>query len=451
MRIRIFPGMAVVSLSFADRFRFGRLGTLGFMVLLVAFYSPVSLRASSVDTVYLEIAVEGVRTVPVGVIPFGHDSSDWSLLDEHPEEILARDFFLSGRLEPVPQPSFSRLAFFKARAAYYVTGQLSHRDDGTIQVDCRLKATQSQQQIIGQSYPISPNQYREAIHDFADQVLFQITGASGVASTRLAYVAKYKSDKQIIVSDYDGHNAAQITHGDGLHFMPSWNQDGSKLYYTRFQNSSSHLVERTVATGAERSLFSKLGQCFSPVANPTGADILFTVASAGASDIWRGVPATGKTERLTYQKTSETSPSYSPNGQEILYSADRGGAPQIYIMDKDGADARRVTFLGRYNESAAWSPAGDRIVYTSMEGGQFNIYTCNLDGEDVVQLTSNAGNNEHPVWSPDGMLIAFSSTRSGTSQIYLMRKDGSGVTRITSGVEHTWPTWAPFTPKGENP
>jgi TolB protein len=409
--------------------------------LLVLVSSIVAM--AGVDTVYMEISASGARLIPVGVIPFEKSEGNWSMLDEEPSQILSRDFLLSGRLDAINQNSYSRLAFFKARAAYYLSGKLNRTSDGKVEVVCKLNATQSQEMVIGETYRIAPNQVRQAIHDFADKVIYQITGSVGVASTRIAYVAKIEGNKQIKVSDYDGYNPVQVTSHASINFMPAWGQDPDKLYFVSFRNGTSQIFERTMSNGDVRLLFPNLGQTFSPAGSPVSNEILFTVASNGGSDLYRGIPATGKYERMTFQRAAETSPAFSPNGKEILYSADRGGSPQIYVMDRDGSDSRRITFMGRYNESPSWSPQGDRIAYASMDNGLFNIYTCDLDGSDVLQLTSNAGNNEHPSWSPDGTLIAFSSTRSGSSQIYVMRKDGTGVTRITSGGENSWQTWAP--------
>lgn len=408
---------------------------LAFILIAVAFCN------AAIDTVYLEIAVSGVRTIPLGLVHF--EGNAVSALDEAPQATLERDFFLSGRFGPVVLAKYDRMTFYKNRVAYFISGKLSKTPEGQIEMECKLIAVQSLTLVVGQTYKVPAKQIRQALHDFADQVTYQLTGAKGVASSRLAWVSKIKGYKQIVVGDYDGFNSTQVTTHASINMMPTWSRDLNKIYFTSFRSGTSQLYERNLTTGSVRMLFPNVGQAYSPAASPVSDELLFTVSENGKSNLWMGNILTGKAQKLSYQRASETSPAWSPNGHEILFSADRGGSPQIYAMDANGADVRRVTFMGRYNESASWSPEGDRIVYTSMDPSGFNIYTCGLDGSNVTQLTNNAGNNEHPVWSPDGMLIAFASDRSGSHQIYLMRKDGSAVTRITNGGNNTWPSWAP--------
>jgi len=421
--------------------------------LAFLLFVGITITYAAVDTVYMSIESSGIPTIPIGITEFEKVGADWKGLREEPHQTLERDMLLSGHLEAHIESKYSRLAFFKARATYYVEGHMERNANGSVRMECKLLATQSQQQVLGKVYTVPMAQVRQALHDFTNQIVWQLSGARGNATTKLAFTGKVNGQKQIFLSDYDGYNLQSLTQGDGINFMPAWGNDLDHLYFVSFRNGPSQIFERIISTGSTRVLFPSLGQTFSPDVNANG-DLAFAMTKNGGSDIWVGSPRSGKVERLTYQRSAETSPSWNPNGQGLLYSADPSGNPQIFAMDKDGSNAHRITFLGKYNESARLSPEGDRIVYTSLEDGAFNIYTCDLDGTDVVQLTSGDGNNEHPVWSPDGMLIAFSSDRSGSSQIYLMRKDGSAVTRITSGGEFTWPSWSPLPPstlsQGEN-
>ncbi len=396
------------------------------------------------DTVHLSIEASGLEALPLGIVEFDVASDVGALATELPQVTLERDFTLSGRMAPVSLQKFQRLALHKAKALYFVTGSLVKLPDGKLNVECLLKASLSGQTILGQSYEVSPNLLRKSMHHFASLVMQQLTGAVGVTLTKIAFVGKVDGKKKIFLADYDGFGRRQVTQGSEIHFMPTWGQTMGVLYYSTFSDTGSHIVEKMLASGKTRALFSNLGQVYSPAVNLHTGEIAFTVIRKGNADIWKGSPASGKATRLTYQTSSETSPSWSPNGKEILYTSDRGQSPQIYLMEQDGSNGgRRISFTGRYNESAQWSPEARRIAYVSIEGGQSNIYTCEADGSDVVQLTSSAGNNEHPVWSPDGMLIAFSSTRSGSSQIYIMRKDGSAVTKLTQSGEYSWPSWSP--------
>ncbi|MCL2207953.1 MAG: hypothetical protein FWB90_07680 [Fibromonadales bacterium] len=398
------------------------------------------------DTITMDIAVSTDKTLPIGVINFELDKSDWSKLEELPQKTLARDFELSGRFSVVESEQYNLFKLSQGRAKHYVTGRLS-MSSGQARLECKLYATASKEVVKGFVYTSSVEQIRTSLHKCTDNVVHQLWGVKGFASTQLAWVRKINDKKQVVVADYDGFRRKQITSHNSVNFMPAWSPDNSKIYFTSLRNGRPQIFERNLAGTTDKLLFPNLDQTFSPAANPKDGALLFSNVGQSGADIWQGNPQTGSASRLIYTSSIEVSPSWSPHGTAFLFSSDKGGQPQIYMALRDGSDVQRVSFFGKYNESAVWSPDGDRIAYCSMDGGKLNIYTSDIDGNNVQKLTSE-GNNEKPTWSPDGMSIAFSSDRSGSSQIYIMRRDGSGATRITNTGENTSPAWSNLTKGG---
>jgi len=392
------------------------------------------------DTITMDIAVSTDKTLPIGVVNFEMDNSDWSKLDELPHKTIARDFNLSGRFTAIELTQYNLLTLSRAQAKHYVSGKLS-MVGGQAKVECKLYATNSREVVANVAY-ISPfESVRASLHKCTDKVIYQLWGAQGFASTQMAWVSKIDNSKQIVVADYDGFHKKQLTKHNSVNFMPAWGVDNSRIYFASLRNGKSQIFERNLLTNAERLLFPQIDQAFSPSVNPKDGTLLFSIIGQNGTDIWYGDPQTGKASRLIFSKDIEVSPSWSPQGTAFLFSSDKGGQPQIYMALRDGSDVQRVSFVGKYNEGAVWSPDGERIAYCSMDNGKLNIYTSAIDGSDVRKLTFE-GNNEKPTWSPDGMSIAFSSNRSGTYQIYIMRRDGSGVTRITNAGENTSPVWS---------
>jgi len=397
------------------------------------------------DTITMDIAVSTEKTLPIGVVNFKLDGSDWSKLDELPEKTIARDFQLNGRFSVIEMEEFNLFALSREQAKHYVTGRLSM--NGTLAtLECNLYATMSGEMVKGFEYTSSVEYLRTSLHKCSDNVVYQLWGVNGVASTQMAWVSRVNGQKQIVVADYDGFRKRQVT-STGTNFLPAWSADNSKLYFTSLRNGKAEIYERTFGLNQDKRLFTQIEQAFGPSANPKDGTLLFSMVGHEGTDIWQGNPQTGSAARLIYTSSIEVSPSWSPYGTAFLFSSDKGGQPQIYMALRDGSDVQRVSFIGRYNESAVWSPEGDRIAYCSMEGGKLHIYTSTLDGAEVQKLTFE-GNNERPTWSPDGMSIAFASDRSGTYQIYIMRRDGSGATRITNAGENTSPAWSNNTNKG---
>ncbi|MDR2579477.1 MAG: hypothetical protein LBC85_00590 [Fibromonadaceae bacterium] len=391
------------------------------------------------DTITMDIAVSTERTLPIGVINFEIDKSDWSKLEELPQKTLARDFQLSGRFSVIELEQYNLLALSRVQAKHYVTGKLS-MSEGQAKLECKLHASASREMVKGFVYTSPVEQIRTSLHKCADNVIHQLWGVYGFASTQMTWVSRINGQKQIVVADYDGFRRRQIT-SNGPNFLPAWSPDNSRIYFTSLRNDKTQIFERVLASSQDRLLFPQIDQTFGPSANPRDGTLLFSTFGQSGTDIWQGNPQTGSAARLIYGRHIDVSPSWSPRGTAFLFSSDRGGQPQIYMASRDGSDVQRITFFGRYNESAVWSPDGERIAYCSMDAGRLNIYTSAIDGTDVQKLTFE-GNNERPTWSPDGMSIAFSSNRSGTYQIYIMRRDGSGVTRITNAGENTSPAWS---------
>lgn len=414
-----------------------------FLLLLAASFSGAF---AVIDTISVDVGISVENTMPIGLVPF-EQTENFEALVAKPEEVLKRDFELSGRFSVVESPKFKMVTFVRAGAKFYVTGKLEDVPGPNVKLSCFLYATQTKDLLLGESYTVLQKDVRRALHDFSDKVVKQLWGEFGVASTQIAWVSKIDGKKQIVVADYDGYNRRQLTRDTSINTMPAWTRDNDAIIYVSFRNGKAQLFERELYTGRERRLFPDKAQTFSPAVNPKTGELLFASIQENRTMLYLGDPKTGSSRKLLFGRSSQVSPAWSPFGTEILYTGDRGGQPQIYVMGKDASDVRRVTFMGNYNERASWSPSGDRIVYTSMDNGKMNIYTCAIDGSDIVQLTSNAGNNEHPTWSPDGMLIAFSSDRSGSHQIYIMRRDGVGVTRITNSGDNTSPAWSWHSPE----
>ncbi len=395
------------------------------------------------DTITMDIAVSTDKTLPIGVINFELDQNDWGKLEELPQKTLARDFNLSGRFSAIELEHYNLLTLSRAMAKHYVTGALS-MSDGQAKLECNLYATTSKEMVKGFVYISSLEQVRISLHKCADNVVYQLWGVQGFASTQMAWVRKIDGKKQVVVADYDGFRRKQITTHSSVNFLPAWSINNTKIYFTSLRNGKPQIFERNLAGSIDKLLFPQIDQAFGPSVNPRDGTLLFSTIGQSGADIWQGNPETGSAARLIYTTNIEVSPSWSPYGTAFLFSSDKGGQPQIYMALRDGSDVQRVSFFGKYNESAVWSPDGERIAYCSMDSGKLNIYTSGIDGDDVQKLTFE-GNNERPTWSPDGMSIAFSSDRSGSSQIYIMRRDGSGATRITNSGENSSPVWSNLT------
>ncbi|HTO90607.1 MAG TPA: Tol-Pal system beta propeller repeat protein TolB [Candidatus Sulfotelmatobacter sp.] len=298
--------------------------------------------------------------------------------------------------------------------------------------------------IFKRDYKGSTDEWRSLVHRFADDVVQQFTGEPGVASTRIAFVARTGRDKELYVMDSDGANLKALTADHSIVVSPSWAPDASLILFTSYRGGSGPQIFVTPAGGGRLYLVSgRPGLNICPSYSPDGRDIVCTLSQDGNSEIYITDARGGNPRRLTDNRAIDTSPAWSPTGREIAFTSDRSGTPQVYVMDREGGNVRRLTYEISYTDSPAWSPRGDRIALVSRTAGGFDIWLVNADGSQP-RLIVTGGNNENPHWSPDGRQLVFSSDREGNRALYVSDLSDRQPRRIdTGGLAAFSPAWSP--------
>jgi len=276
--------------------------------------------------------------------------------------------------------------------------------------------------VFKKKYEGSEANHRALVHQFAEDIMKNLTGSNGITGSKIAFVSDFSGNKEVYVADYDGYNIRQITREKSLALLPRWSPDKGRIIYTSYKDRKPYLYVLDSKGGPSKRLFvssySNIGGSWSP----KGRFAALTMTVNGNSDVYVYDEKNNKLKNLTNSWAIDTSASWM--GDEILFTSDRSGNPQVYVMDTEGTNLRRLTFEAKYNDSAVWSARANLIVFVSLEDSGFNIFTIRADGSDRKRLTYNDGSNENPSWSPDGNQIIFTSNRSGKKRIYVMRADG---------------------------
>ncbi|MCX5800605.1 MAG: Tol-Pal system beta propeller repeat protein TolB [Candidatus Eisenbacteria bacterium] len=402
----------------------------------------VRLEIRTSQAISIRVYVAGFGTLGAGGL--GRYSADF-------EKIVESDLRFSGFFEVARAPAGDLNAFldsFKTKVGskeeVLVEGRVSAEDDKIV-FEGRLYDIASRKTIMNKRYKFVERALRKAAHRFSDEIVLQLTGERGIASTSVAFVSNASGAKEVHVMDYDGYGGKQITMEKSICLSPHWSPDGQRVVYTSYSsgNPDLHVVGRY--GGKPYTLSAYRGLNSSPAWAPDGKKIALTLTKDGNAEIYVMNTDGSGLRRLTSHPAIDSSPSWSPSGRQIAFTSDRSGSPQVYLMEADGSNVRRLTFAGSYNDSPAWSPKGDRIVYASRMGNNFEVFVVDIAGVSPIQLTSGKGNNENPNWSPDGRQIVFSSTRDGKRDIYLMSADGSNARRLTTRGENFNPSWSPRT------
>jgi TolB protein len=422
---------------------------LALAALLLILSMPATLGAQERE-VHLEIRTSQARSIRIYVPKFDDSSSEGAgVYAKRFEEMIASDLQRSGFFEvirvPVTdvEPLLRELKNKVGSAEEVLVEGNTSLEGGKIVFEGKLHEVASLKAIMSKRYRFSERALRRAAHRFADEIVHQLTGERGIASTSIAFVSAESGRKEVYVMDYDGHGKKQITMERSLCLSPDWSPDGLRIAYTSYSggNPNLHVVGRY--GGKPQVLSAYRGLNSSPAWSPSGRKMALTLTKDGNAEIYVMNADGSGLKRLTRHPAIDSSPSWAPNGRQLAFTSDRGGSPQVYVMESDGSNVRRLTFKGSYNDSPAWSPIGDRITYASRIGNSFQIFVMDIAGMTPVQLTDSRGNNENPGWSPDGRQIVFSSSRGGKRDIYVMNADGTNVSRLTSAGDNFNPSWSP--------
>lgn len=386
--------------------------------------------------VYLRLTDYGGGKISIYIQPFTSDqtSPDAITTLKNIENVIEADLEYSLYFDILADTS----EFASAQEGVIVR---AHGANASLQVE--LLDYASQEQIAVREYPMEADLRRTA-HTISDDIIEQLTGEKGIASTQIVFSYKTPSGKELAMVDYDGFNFTRLTDNGRFNLFPAWAPDRKRILFSAHSSDRLNIYLFDLLKKEIKIISSFRGLNFAPCWSPDGSKICLCLTKDGNAEIYLLDLKTDKLNRLTYNKAIDTSPAFSPNSREITFVSDRAGNPQIYVMDMHGGNVRRLTFHGNYNTSPAWSPRGDIIAYVSREADNSQqVYVTDPYDFEPVRLTSK-GNNEEPSFSPDGLHIVFSSNRSGIYKLYTMNWDGSRLRKLTNGVTATAPDWSPI-------
>ncbi len=259
--------------------------------------------------------------------------------------------------------------------------------------------------LVEQNYAAS---LRQAVHRFADDIVRELSGAPGIATTRVAFIAKKAGHKELFVMDLDGEGAKQVTADKVISAGPSFAPDGSRIAYTSYKSGYPDIYTVDLASGARTRVASFPGLNSGAAFSPKGDLIAMTLSFQGNPEIYfMAAAGGGKPTRVTKSRGTDSSPCWSPDGDRLVYVSDDRGSPQLYLAAMNGTAPERLNTGVLYATEPAWSPDGKAIAFNARVGGAFQIYLYDVATKQSRQATS-IGNNEDPSWCRDSRHLVFS-------------------------------------------
>ena len=311
-------------------------------------------------------------------------------------------------------------------AEYLVKGGFQTNSQG-LTAEFRLFDVVKGELVIGKRYLGKPEDKKKMVLRFVDELLSVLTGESGNFNTRIAFVKKNGTAKEIYTINFDGSDLLQVTHYNALTLAPRWSADGRFLAFTSYKDGNPDIYMRDLEGGSTKKLASYRGVNIPGSWSKDGERLLVTLSREGNPDIYDMNIKNSLLQRLTRDFSIDVSPVRSPDEKSVAFVSNRNGSPQVYIMDADGGNVRLLTHQGNYNTTPAWSPRGGKIAYEGSVKGRFQLFLIDIAGGDPQQLTFDPWDHESPAWSPDGRYLAYSVSGYGRNRIEIMNADGKNV------------------------
>src|ERR1700739_2773936 len=344
-------------------------------------------------------------------------------------------------------PNFPNWRTINAQAL--VTGRVSQQGDGRLKAEFRLWDVLAGQQLAGQQYFTTPDNWRRIAHIISDAIYERLTGDKGYFDSRVVFVDEtgpgQRRIKRLAILDQERANVRYLTRGDELVLTPRFSPSTQEITYMAYGQGDPRVYLYNIETGQREIVGNFPGMSFAPRFSPDGQRIIMSLQQGGHSNLFVMDLRSKATTRLTDTQAIDTAPSYSPDGSRICFESDRGGRQQIYVMNVGGGAAQRISFGDGSYSTPVWSPRGDYIAFTKQGGGEFAIGIMKPDGSGERILTSG-WHNEGPTFAPNGRVLMFFRDPGGNSGPSLFTVDVSGRNeqRVPTPGYASDPAWSPL-------
>lgn len=228
-----------------------------------------------------------------------------------------------------------------------------------------------------------------------------------------------------------------------------WNQDGTRLCYTRDGDVRVYDTETDEEwTPAPSEEFDS-----EPRWSPTDSTLAFVSGRGQANDIWIVDSEGGDPERVTEQANPHDDmrwyPSWSPDGDSIAYVSahDWDGrhdwADEAHVVSLSSGEDRRLTQGLSVTGVPSWGPDANRVAFFAKRVAEpwyrhsedIHVVDLQKDTRELYSVgASHRYNVQAPMWSPDGAKMYYPTRERGTQQLEAIVLEGSDATGVPTRV-----------------
>jgi TolB protein len=406
----------------------------------------------------VDINQGNVQPMPIALPDFIGATANEGDVAHNVTGIITANLQRSGLFAPINPQAFvekisntdavPRFADWRAiNAQALVTGRITRQSDGRLRAEFRLWDVFAGQQLAGQQYFTSPDNWRRIAHIISDAIYERLTGEKGYFDSRIVFVdetgSKQQRVKRLVIMDQDGAGVRYLTRGDDLVLTPRFNPSTQEITYMSYGQGGPRVYLLNIETGQREIVGNFPGMTFAPRFSPDGQRVVMSLQQGGNSNLFVMDLRSKATTRLTDTPAIDTSPCYSPDGARICFESDRGGSQQIYVMPAAGGPAQRISFGEGQHSTPVWSPRGDYIAFTGQARGMFSIGLLKPDGSGERILTEGF-HNEGPTFAPNGRVIMFFRDPGNGPNLFTIDVTGRNELKVPTPSFASDPAWSPL-------
>ncbi len=406
----------------------------------------------------VDINQGNVQPMPIALPDFVAGTPGESDVAHNVTGIITNNLQRSGLFAPInPQAFVEKISNSDAvprfpdwraiNAQALVTGRITRQGDGRLRAEFRLWDVFAGQQLTGQQYFTSPDNWRRIGHIISDAIYERLTGEKGYFDSRIVFVdetgPKQRRVKRLAIMDQDGAGVRYLTRGDELVLTPRFNPSTQEVTYMAYGQGDPRVYLLNIETGQREVVGNFPGMSFAPRFSPDGQRVIMSLQQGGNSNLFVMDLRSKATTRLTDTPAIDTSPCYSPDGTQICFESDRGGSQQIYVMPANGGPAKRISFGQGLHSTPVWSPRGDYIAFTGQANGMFSIGLLKPDGSGERVLTQSF-HNEGPTFAPNGRVLMFFRDLGPGPNLFTIDVTGRNELKVPTPSWASDPAWSPL-------
>src|SRR6185436_14856027 len=148
-------------------------------------------------------------------------------------KVLDRKGFLADPKEGLNAASIQFKRWGDVGADTLVKVQVS-RDGGQVKAELRMFTVATAKEELKAAEARPPAEARRIAHALADAIYQSFTHEPGGFQSRIAFVKKSGSGKDVWMADWDGHGAFPVAQG-GLNILPGVTPDGAGVAFTSYR------------------------------------------------------------------------------------------------------------------------------------------------------------------------------------------------------------------------